>query len=209
MYEQPPGGPQYPPYGQPPQRTAWPWVLLGCAGGVVFMVLLFVGCTVVLLSDGPDPVRTTADDDPGGASEEPSGEDEGATEEEPTVGIGEPGDAGQWEVTVDGISSSSVHSDGYLEEQAQGEFQLLDLTVENISDEAGFFDEADLTLVDDNGNSHAATSSLGAEGSLFYEQVNPGNQVTGVAVFDVPEGTDPATLEVRTDTSGPLEISLD
>ncbi|WP_433701394.1 DUF4352 domain-containing protein [Nocardiopsis sp. CA-288880] len=198
MYEQPPGGPQYPqqpPPGQPPppqKRRAWPWVLLGCGGAALLVIILGVACTVSLFAGGAG--QETADD---------AGEAE-------SVGMGEPGTVGQWEVTVNGIETAATYGDEFSQETAQGEYAIVDLTVKNTGTEATIFDSSAISLVDSEGNTHSSSGSLTAD-SLFLEQINPGNEVSGSAAVDVPKGTEITEVEVTDtlSTEGPLVVEAD
>ncbi|MFD3687348.1 DUF4352 domain-containing protein [Nocardiopsis sp. NPDC058631] len=200
MYEQPPGGPsnpQQPPPGQPPppqRRKAWPWVLLGCGAAALLIIVLAVACTMAVFSGGP-------------AGEEPAG---GEEEAEETVGMGEPGTVGQWQVTVEGIETAATYGDEFSEEEAQGEFAIVDLTVENTGNEATTFDDSAIRLIDDEGNTHSSEGSVGDD-ALFLEQINPGNEVSGSAAVDVPEGTEITAVEVTDvwSSEGPLLVQVD
>ncbi len=194
---------QQPPQGwqQPPQkRKAWPWVLLGCGVSALLVLVLGVACVAVVSSGSPEE---TSGADPGEGSEGGTGE------AEETVGMGEPGTVGQWEVTVDDIETSTTYGDEFSTEEAQGEFKLVSLTVENIGEEATTFDESGVYLIEDDGNRHSSTTTL-AEDSLFLEQINPGNEVSGTAVVDVPEGTEIDSVEIEDIGSleGPLVIEM-
>ena len=204
QYGQPPYG--YPPYG-PPQaapvrkRKKWPWFLLAA----ILLVLGMFACTAVVGEEAE-----TAPGNAEGDSEAAEETAEEAPEEAESVGIGDTGEVGDWMVTVHGTETAATFSDEFFEEQAQGEFVIVEMTVENSGSEATYFDETALSLTDAEGNSHSTSTTLIDE-TFFLEQINPGNQVTGQAAFDVPEGTDAVTLEV-TDTWGfgyPVEIRLD
>lgn len=211
MYPQDPSGqePQqggpYPSQGwgrQPPQeRKAWPWVLLGCGVSALIVLLLGIGCTVAVLSGGTEGTSGT---------ESGEGTDGGAGEADETVGMGEPGTIGQWEAMVDNIDTSSTHGDEFSMEEAQGEFKLIALTVENIGDEATYFDESGVYLVGEDGNRHSSSMTL-TDDSLFLEQINPGNEVSGTVVVDVPEGTglDSVEIEDTGSSEGPLVIEAE
>lgn len=186
-------------YGPPPmapvekkKRRKWPWILLGI---FLFCVLVYAGTA----GGGGEDTESTAGGG-GTASEEESVE---------TVGVGEPGEVGSWIVTVNGTETAGVVGDGYYQEQAQGEFVIVDVTVENSGTEATYFDETALSLIDADGNEHSAGYVPGDE-EFFVEQINPGNQSSGRAAFDVPEGTEPVALQVEDMLSfeDPLEIRL-
>ncbi|MFL1432959.1 MULTISPECIES: DUF4352 domain-containing protein [unclassified Nocardiopsis] len=183
----------------------------GCSwgGAACVLVLATAAC-------GGSPTETVGDEvgteSGGGDSGEDSGDDAGGDEDSAdSVGVGEPGTIGQWEVTVNGTETAATYGDEeFMQEEAQGEFVIVDMTVSNTGTEATTFDESGVTLIDGEGNSHSAGSMM-SEDSLFLEQINPGNEASGDVVFDVPEGTEPASLEVEDMLSfeEPLVISLD
>lgn len=204
----PPGPPGYPPpqgyippqgYGPQPvapvakKRRTWPWILLGMA---IFLVVVF-SC----MAGGGEEGESTSGAEGGNVAEE-----EGAR----TVGMGEAGEVSSWIVTVNSTETVADVGDGYVQDQAQGEFVIVDMTVENSGGEATYFDESALSLIDADGNEHSAGYVPGDD-DFFLEQINPGNQATGRAAFDVPEGTEPAALKVEDVWSldEPLEIRLD
>ncbi|WP_150239582.1 DUF4352 domain-containing protein [Nocardiopsis quinghaiensis] len=194
MHENPPNGPGYPqqpPYGQRPPRggKAWPWVLLGCGISALLVILLVFACTAVILSvdsgTAPAPSEPEATEESTGGEEDPG-----------SVGVGEPGTVSQWQVTVNGIETASTYGGQFSQEQAQGEFRIVNMTVENTGSEATVFDSSAISLVDGEGNEYSSNTMLEDE-SLFLEQINPGNQVSGTVVFDVPEGTEVTEIRVE------------
>ena len=188
--------PNYPPPAAPKKSRKWPWILLA-------VFVLIVGMFACSAGGGGDTETTS------GGGEETAGTEEAAEEDgTETLGIGDTGQVGDWMVTVNGTETAATFGDEFYEEQAQGEFVIVDLTVENGGSESTTFDDTALSLVDADGNKHSANGSLGDD--FFLEQINPGNQATGKAAFDVPEGTEPAALEVEDTFSfeDPIEISL-
>ncbi|MFE6307402.1 DUF4352 domain-containing protein [Nocardiopsis sp. NPDC057823] len=151
-------------------------MLLGCGIAALLVIILAVACTGAFFSAFTGPAEDTSGD--------------GA--QETSVGLGEPADLGQWRVTIESIETAS----SYEETSPQGEFKLVALTVENIGTESTTFDSSALSLIDADGNTHSA-STTGSEDSLFLEQINPGNQKSGTAVFDVPEGTEITAVEIQ------------
>ncbi|MEU0489423.1 DUF4352 domain-containing protein [Nocardiopsis sp. NPDC006139] len=215
MYEQPPGEPQQPWRRPPPSQGNWPWVLLGCGIAALLVLILMVACTAsffgtVLSPSGSGEGGAGTSEDTSGGPDAPGDGDGGtsAEGESQDIGIGEPGVMADWRITVDSVETSPTYGDGYSLEEAQGEFHLVGLTVENIGREVGHFSEEDLTLIDAEGNRHEADTSILADDALSSEQVNPGNRVTGTVAFDLPEGAQSTVLEVS-GAGAPLEILLD
>ncbi|MFC3491351.1 DUF4352 domain-containing protein [Glycomyces rhizosphaerae] len=130
------------------------------------------------------------------------------------AGVGEPVRDGNFEFTVGDVEQGETTiGDDILSEEAQGEFVIIDLTVKNIGDEAGTFFDSDQKLFDTDGNEYSASSEAGLllEGNdVWLTEINPGNQVEGKIVFDIPTGTTPATLELHDSAfSGGVEVSLE
>lgn len=120
-----------------------------------------------------------------------------------------------FEFTVTGIEQglSEVGSEDVLKKQAEeGEFVVIDLTVTNIGSEISLFSDSLQRLIDTDGNEHSASSSAGIyfEGNNFtLTAVNPGDQIQGKVVFDVPVGTEAAKLVLHGSTSSEgVEVSL-
>ncbi|OKI20512.1 hypothetical protein A6A08_22760 [Nocardiopsis sp. TSRI0078] len=164
-------------------------MLLGCGVAALLFLVLAVACAVVVLSGDPD--GTAPEGQPGGGAEE------GGDASAESVGIGEPGTVGQWQVTVNGIETADVYGDDFVRERAQGEFTIVSMTVKNTGNEATSFDGSAVSLVDADGNTYSSSTMLFQEESLLHEQVNPGNQVSGTAVFDAPEGTEITEIHVE------------
>jgi hypothetical protein len=202
------GQPQYvpPPYGPPPQAAAprkrkkWPWVLLA--------VFVLIAGMIAFNPGGGQEAETTSGTGENATGAETEESDEGAGEAG-DFAAGEAAQLGDWVVTVNGTETAATYGDEFFEEQAQGEFVIVDMTVENGGSEATYFDDTALSLVDADGNSHSASAT--ASGDFFLEQINPGNQASGAAVFDVPEGTEAVALEVEDTWSfeDPIRIRLD
>lgn len=120
---------------------------------------------------------------------------------------------GKFEFTVtkleDGVQEVG---DEFLSEKAQGQFVLVHMTVENIGDEAQYFDGSSQSLVDTKGRTHSADTEAGIyldESNSFLNEINPGNKVDGVVVFDIPENATPEVLELHDSMfSGGVEVAV-
>lgn len=117
--------------------------------------------------------------------------------------IGETARDGKFEFTVASVEcgKASVGTNEYLTKQAQGQFCLANVTVKNIGSEAQTFDSSSQYLYDAANAKFSAdgTASLYAnpQGSTFLNQINPGNSVTGIIVFDLPKDKTPVTAELH------------
>lgn len=156
-------------------------------------------------------VEATAD-----APAEEKAEGEEPVEEEPVeeaIGIGDSVRDGKFEFTVTGVESGvpSV-GDDYLSQEAQGQYVLVAMTVENIGDEAQYFFGDNQDLTDTEGRTHSADGTasiyLDSADSLMTE-INPGNTVDGVVVFDIPTDATPAEIELHDSAfSGGVTVAL-
>jgi hypothetical protein len=110
---------------------------------------------------------------------------------------------GKFEFTVASVECGkpSVGTNEYLTKQAQGQFCLVNVTAKNIGSEAQTFDSSSQYLYDAANSKFSAdgTASLYAnpQGSTFLNQINPGNSVSGILVFDVPKDKTPVTAELH------------
>ena len=122
---------------------------------------------------------------------------------------------GKFEFTVASVECGkpSVGTNEYLTKQAQGQFCLVNVTVKNIGSEAQTFDSSSQYLYDAANSKFSAdgTASLYAnpQGSTFLNQINPGNSVSGILVFDVPKDKTPVTAELHDSPfSGGVKVTL-
>ncbi len=202
----------YPPIataqGPGPQRATRKRTFPGWAWGIGGLVLgLAIGGS---LSGGSDTTTTEAaatSAAPGSSTAakqatETSTAAAKAGSQAPTAAkFGTPVRDGKFEFTVTGVKTASKVGDQYLGKEAQGQFLLYSMTVKNIGDKAQLFDASSQKLYDTEGKEYSADSEagiyLGDAGNAFLEQINPGNSVKGQIVFDVPNGTKVAKLELH------------
>ncbi|MGK8524738.1 DUF4352 domain-containing protein [Nocardia asteroides] len=201
-------GPQYPqqPYGQPhpqpyprPQKKSvvWPWILLA----TVLLLCGFGGCAA-LVSGSNDAQSPASSDAPG---PKPSGRDS----------IAPAGSAvrdGKFEFVITGVDApvKTVGSNQFLKSTAQGEYILVHITISNIGDEPRGYYGGNQKLIDAAGREF--TNDSRAEINVndhLHTDINPGNKVDMVLVFDVPVGAEPATLELHDSAfSGGVKVAL-
>ncbi len=116
--------------------------------------------------------------------------------------MGTPVRDGKFEFTVSKMTCGvSKVGNEYLNETAQGQFCIVDLTAKNIGDEPQTFmsdnQEAFIGEVKYSSSSAAAiyyASEQGRSGGDWIKEINPGNQLRGSLVFDVPKGKKPERL---------------
>ncbi|GMA32625.1 DUF4352 domain-containing protein [Litorihabitans aurantiacus] len=219
-YATPPGQqPPAPPAPQEPRKRSWfarHKILTGLGALVVLGV---VGGIAGSGGDDDGGGTTPSADTPATASADgeeaaPSDATEPAEPDAPEVaGIGTAVRDGKFEFTVTGVESGvpSIGND-VLGTTAQGQFVLVSVGVANIGDEAQSFLGDNATLVDDQGREHSAdsTAAIYLENSeSLYTQINPGNAVDTVVVFDIPAVAVPTAVELHDSMfSGGVTVSL-
>jgi hypothetical protein len=135
----------------------------------------------------------------------------GADTSEP--GIGDPVRDGKFEFTVTKVRTGVKKVGGeYLSTAAQGQFVLVSVTVENIGDEPRAFSASSQTMYDADDREFSADDSASIyldDSNSFYTEINPGNKVKGVVVFDLPKGVSPARIELHDSMfSGGVDVQL-
>ncbi|WP_280467108.1 DUF4352 domain-containing protein [Nocardia cyriacigeorgica] len=178
-------GPQQPLSGQPQQpfypyprqkRRVWPWVL----GGILASIfLLFGGCALLV----------------GGAAHEVAKQESERTVAAP---VGTEVRDGKFSFVVTRVDTpvKTVGDNQFLQQQAQGEYILVHVEVTNTADRPQTYFGENQKLVDDQGrvfgNDTRAEMNLNEH---LASEINPGNKISVVLAFDVPEGTSPAAIE--------------
>lgn len=157
-------------------------------------------------SQGSTADESAADD---AAAEEAATDDEETQEESTEDAAADAADApqvgdvvtvGDFEVTVTGTEDGLPRiGDDMFGEDAQGQFVKVFLTVQNTGDKAEYFLDSEQKLVDEQGRQHSTSSSswLLDEESLWLTEINPGNTVEGVLLYDIPADATPVTVELR------------
>ncbi|MEV4621201.1 DUF4352 domain-containing protein [Asanoa sp. NPDC049573] len=131
-----------------------------------------------------------------------------------TAKIGEPARDGKFEFTVK-TSKCGVRKVGtsMLGAEAQGQFCLITVNVKNIGKEAQMFDGSSQKAYAANGTEYSADSEAALyankNADTFLNDINPGNQVTGVVVFDIPKNVKLSKLELHDSPfSGGVTVAL-
>ncbi|MFD6417079.1 DUF4352 domain-containing protein [Streptomyces sp. NPDC060194] len=116
-------------------------------------------------------------------------------------GLNDPVRDGKFEFTVTKVKGGVGNIGGSdFGEDAQGQYYLVYLTVENIGDEAQIFMGDDQILLgpDDQEYSSDTMAEVLLENSeSFLEEINPGNKVEGILAFDIPESVTPDRIELH------------
>src|SRR5690606_2174617 len=111
-----------------------------------------------------------------------------------------------------GETGVATAGDEYLNEQAQGQFVPVHMTVTNIGDAAQMFDGSSQKLADTAGREHSADTSAAtylADANSVLTDINPGNSVEGTGVLAIPADAVPAALTLHDSCfPGGVEVSL-
>ena len=161
-----------------------------------------VGLVAVLASGS-----TSGDSSSSSGGSDQSTSSEGA---ESSDGAGEAGAAAIGDAVRDGKFEFVVKSvecgvkkvgSEFLEEKAQGQFCLVDMSVTNIGDEAQLFDAGSQKGTTDSGATVDADSAaalvIPENENSFLEEINPGNSINVVVVYDIAKDQKLTTLELH------------
>ncbi|MEU8405628.1 DUF4352 domain-containing protein [Micromonospora sp. NPDC048842] len=172
--------------------------------------LIALGCG----SGAADKASDSSSDSKASSS---SGDEGGAkAEEKPakTAKIGQPARDGKFEFTVKSSKCgvAKIGSD-LLGQKAQGQFCLVTLIVKNIGKEAQMLDGSSQKAYAADGTEYSADTGAAIyankNAETFLNDINPGNQVTGVVVFDIPKNVKLTKLELHDSMfSGGVDVAL-
>lgn len=150
--------------------------LIGLAAGAI----LALGCGLGSTSEAESPDTSVA---PAKSKQD---------KKEETPGIGDPARDGKFEFVIVKMGCGKTKlGTAPFDVKAQGEFCIVDVKVKNIGKEAQ-------TLFADVQKAYAGKVEFSADGlastyaddrDLIFKEINPGNQIAGVFVYDVPKGT--------------------
>lgn len=149
--------------------------------------------------------------DAGDAKAGTKGDDKPAAK---TAKIGDPVRDGKFEFTVQKVKCGVTKvGTSMLGEKAQGQFCLVTVKVKNIGKEPqALADSAQKAFAAD-GTEYSTDSAAGLyankDQDTLFNEINPGNQVTGVLVFDIPKNVKLTKLELHDSLfSGGIDVRL-
>ncbi len=192
-----PPQPPYAHYGPPPQRPSRaPVVLFGCLGAVVVGFALLFVIAVVAGTDPATTKRTSQAAASPAASRGKAAPSKTAAAAMPT--IGDTVKDGGFSFKVTKFKSGPVRiGDQYAGHTAQGHFYYVYVTVKNLGDEPDYFSGSNQFLLAGN-KQYAADLTAAAylkDSDSLFTPINPGNEVDGIIVYDVPKSARPRTAE--------------
>jgi hypothetical protein len=203
--------PGYPPAPPAPQSRKQGWfarhkILTGLLAIVLLGIV--IGALGGADQSGSDPGGPAAKAPVAGA---PAG---GQAQDAPAkAALGTAVRDGNFEFTVTKVQPgvASVGSD-VLGEKAQGQFLLVHVTVANIGTEPQLLMDSAQVVYDAQGRKFSPDSAAGLylEGNeVLFTEVNPGNTVKGILVFDMPKDASPASIELHDSAfSGGVSVAL-
>lgn len=170
------------------------------------ILVLFVLGIIGSATGGSKPSNTTGSNDSTSASTSPKAQ---------TAKLGEAANDGKFQFTIGSIQcgKTSVGANQYLTKQPQGQFCLLNVSVKNIGDQAQSLLSSNQYLFNANGQKYSADDTAtiynAPNGTGWYNDINPGNSVSGAIVFDIPKDQTPATAELHDSAfSGGVKVNL-
>ncbi|WP_265445617.1 DUF4352 domain-containing protein [Flexivirga meconopsidis] len=204
---QPPQGGPYPPVppGPAPAKRNW-FARHKILTGLLALVALIAVISVA--TQGGQKSGDTAASDTAtaqGAAAQPNATGEPTPKQDNTTtqakkdtskgkpGIGAAVKSGDLEFTVTKVvrDQASVGKD-FLAQKAQGSYTLVYITVRNVGDKAETLIDSDQKIKDGDNKTYSPDSTaqlaLDTNNNLIFEQINPGNAVDGVLVYDMPTG---------------------
>lgn len=173
----------------------------------IIPLLLVVIIMIAQLGKGGSTLATTAADTSANSSvaDAPAASSDQADAPAPagdtTAKVGQKVRDGQFEFTVTKVQKGvkSV-GDQYVNQKAQGQYVLVSVTVSNIGDKAQMLSDSSQKARDAKGREFSTDTAAAIymkNNQVFLNEINPGNSVKGTLVFDMPKGTEPASLELH------------
>lgn len=173
------------------------------------VILAFIGILVVATAIGGGSDTDT------NSSRNSSSANENTSENQPEAGIGTSVRDGKFEFVVNSAPDCSKKTLGnqFVNTEAQGTFCLISVTVTNIGNEAQYMFADNQYAFNASNQKYSADSSaaiyMDDSSKTLWEEINPGNKVTGYLVYDVPAGTELVSLELHDSAfSGGVKVSL-
>ena len=181
--------------------------------GLVALLVLMGGCMALVVGNAPDGTTTAQSTDKPSKGEAKTASDKKKDDAEPAVpGIGEVVKDGKFAFKVTKLTKATRVGGQFLHKDAQGVFWLVSVTVKNIGDEPQTFIGDTQKLFDAKDREYSASSEAAIymeNSKSLYEEINPGNTVKGVVLFDLPKSVTPDKIELHDSMfSGGVTVAL-
>ncbi|GAC57631.1 hypothetical protein GOHSU_22_00910 [Gordonia hirsuta DSM 44140 = NBRC 16056] len=188
-------------------KKKWPWIV---------GALVVLGIIIGAVSGGEEASTGSSSSTGSGSADTNSGSDgTGGSDTGGDAGLNAPVRDGKFEFVVTGVESglSTVGTNEFLAQKAQGQFVVVTMTVQNTSDKPQSFSPSNQKLKDAAGRTFETDSSaqiaLDDTDIAVWDNINPGNTVTVKLVFDMPADAQPASLELHDSAfSGGATVNL-
>lgn len=134
------------------------------------------------------------------------GQEQAGPSSEPAVspppGVGEPARDGAFEFVVQEVDcGSQTIGNDIFNREADGQYCLVGLRVTNIGSQSSRLNDGNQRLYDADGKEYRVLSEarfyLFGSGETLWDEVNPGNTVSGSLVYDVPDHFRPFTIHLK------------
>ena len=188
--------------GAPPPKKSKVGLVLGIVGGVLALCCVG-GVLAVALAGNSKPAAVSK----GKQSANPVASGSAAKSTTAAAapkasGLNQPVRDGKFEFTVTSIKCGiSRVGDSYLNKTAQGQFCEVNVTVKNIGTQPQLFDGSNQIAYGPNNvmyeNDGEAELYANSDTQTFLNEINPGNSVNGVLVFDIPKDAKITKLELH------------
>lgn len=173
---------------------------LSFIGGIISALVGGVTTTTVVTTSTPNQTTTS----------QTTNNEQVAT----AAGIGQPARDGKFEFTVKGVSCGQTSLGGeFLTETAQGQFCQLTVSVKNIGNEPQTLFVDNQYLLNATGQKFSADSAAtlvaNPSSDTWIGEINPGNSIEGIMVFDIPKDQVPTVAELHDSAfSDGVKVSL-
>lgn len=188
MSAPPPPLPQMPPHQPRPRKShGCLYALLGGVGAVVLLIIVVVAIAVGSSGGSSNDAQTGPQDAPA----QPTNSGTSAK-------VGDPVKDGKFTFTVLSTSTRTRVGDQYLGKKAQGRFLVVKIKVKNHGDEPQGLTDTAQELYGPGGKKYEADSEAAIyaneQNQVLYNDINPGNTVKGLLLFDVPKRFEPTKI---------------
>jgi len=174
----------------------------------VILAIILIGVIASAAGGGKSKTNSSATSNGSGVTKS---EDKTAT----TAKLNETARDGKFEFVVKSVACGTASVGGqYLNKTAQGQYCLATVSVKNIGDKQQYFSEGDQKLLNASGQQYSPDTTATLYNSpnnsdVFLAQINPGNSVEGVLVYDIPKDQTPVTAELHDSSlSNGVKINL-
>ena len=158
--------------------------------------------------------RLGGSSDPGSDNSSAGDDKSSSSQETQIASIGDTVTDGSFSFTVGEVSCGhdSVGTE-LLGRDAQGQFCFISVNVENVGTDAQTLFGENQKLFDSEGREFSPDTTaaiyMGQEASTIWEEINRGNSIDGILVFDVPTDVTLDKIELHDSAfSGGVEVSL-